>query len=131
MSEQLARQQDQEELDASMTSLGSILVVSLQAVLYPELVDRLRMHMLERVRATSADAIALSFEGVTSLDAPTIEALRRVLLAAKLLGTTVYIAKLKPVIAATIVNLKERLPGVVEVQNLQDALLAQQRRRGV
>lgn len=128
MSAQLARQLDQEELDASMTSLGSILVLSLEAVLYPELVDRICIRLLERVRTTCADAIALSFERVTSVDAPTILALRRILLGARLLGTTVYIAKLKPAIAATIVNLRESLPGVIEVQNLQDALLAQQRK---
>lgn len=119
---------DQEELDASMTSLGSILVVSLEAVLYPDLVDRLCKRMLERLRSIGADAIALSFERVTSMDAKTIAALRRLLLGAKLLGAKVYIAKLKPAIAATIVNLDEALPGVIEVQNLHDAMVAQQAR---
>lgn len=128
MSAQLENQQDREELDASMTSLGSILVVSLPAVLYPDLVDRLLQRMLERLRGSQAKAIALSFERVTSVDALTIQALRGILLGARLLGVTAYIAKLKPAIAATIVNLDQILPGVIEVQNLHDALVAQQRK---
>lgn len=117
---------EQEELDASMTLLGPILVVSLDAILFPDLVDRLRDRMLERLRELSTAAVALSFDRVTSVDARTIAALRRLLMSAKLLGATVYIAKLRPAIAATIVNLGESLPGVVEVQDLQDAMFAQQ-----
>lgn len=124
----LAQQHDQEELDASLTPLGPLLVVSFDAVLYPEGVDRLRHRMLERVRKTRAQAIALSFERVTSLDAQTIQALRGISMGARLLGVTVYIAKLRPAIAATIVNLDESLPGVIEVQDLHGALIAQQKR---
>lgn len=126
----LAQRQDQEELDACMTPLGSLLVVNFEAVLYPELVNRLCGRMLERLRNSSAKAIALSFDRVTSIDAPTIQAMRRILLGARLLGTRVYIAKLRPAIAATIVNLEQSLPGVIEVQNLHDALV-DQRRGGV
>lgn len=117
---------EQEELDASMMLLGPILVLSLEPILYPELVNRLRNRMLERLRELPTPALALSFVRVTSVDARTIVALRRLLSSAKLLGATVYIVKLRPAIAATIVNLDECLPGAVEVQNLQEAMIAQQ-----
>lgn len=128
MNEQLATQQLQEELDACMTHLGSMLVVSFDAILYPGWIDRLSNRMLERVRHIRVAAVALSFDRVSSIDTPTIAALRRMVTGARLLGKKVYIAKLKPVIAGTIVNLGEALPGVIEVQSLHEALVAEQHR---
>lgn len=113
-----------EDLDACMSQVGAILVVRLDRVVFPSYLCRLRERVLAKVHDLGLRGIALSCERVASIDARSVHALNRILNGAKLLGARVYIASLRPVVAATIVGLGEELSGALLVQNLDQALRA-------
>jgi rsbT antagonist protein RsbS len=111
-----------EDSGIPIVQIGNALLVSIQMTLHDELLENLSAALADRLRVSSAGAVAIDLSSVGLIDSFTTRIINRIAAMARLMGVRTVISGIQPDVAMTMVEMGIALEGVETFLSIDQAL---------